>query len=98
MPDNLVDLRNVSGSLTVREEPDDERAARLVREDLELRHRLHKELVQFYAFGGLYIAALVTTFLVVITTDDAKLRELVTPLVTTLAGALVGYIAGRQQK
>ena len=96
MPD-LVDLSKLAG-LTVRQETDQELQARLEREQLELRHKLHTQLVTFYAMGSLYLAAFAGSFYVSVTSGDAEVRKWAMSLVTLLAGALGGYFTGKQSK
>lgn len=85
-------------ALVVREESDEEQAARIAREQADHALRLEKERVTFYAAGALYVLGLVAAFGLAVHSTNSEVSKWAMSLVTLLAGGLAGYFSGRQSK
>jgi hypothetical protein len=89
----LIELYELSARL----ESDFEQRARVEQARDELTQRLHIQLVTFYTLGALYVLLFTAAFCIAVTSRE-ELQKWSMSIVTLLAGALVGYLTGKQSR
>jgi hypothetical protein len=95
-----LDIRELVGgeTLVVRPEEEDERQARVERENKEHALRLEKERAMFYGAGMLFVAGLIGSFTIAVQSTNPEVQKWAMSLVTLLGGALAGFVTGKQTK